>query len=64
VCASRDVIHMLSRMSYEGLDDQRVHLVLRMKEIAHGIVDKQPRVSTARPELLADQVRIKLHWMF
>ncbi|KEH17354.1 transmembrane protein, putative [Medicago truncatula] len=28
---------------------------LRMKEIAHGIVEKQPRVATARPELLADQ---------
>lgn len=57
VCASRDIVHMLSRMSYEGLDDQRMHLVLRMKEIAHGIVDKQPRVAIARPELLADQVR-------
>lgn len=56
VCASRDIVHMLSRMSYEGLDDQRMHLVLRMKEIAHGIVDKQPRVAIARPELLADQV--------
>jgi hypothetical protein len=34
-----------------------MHLVLRMKEIAHGIVEKQPRVATTRPELLADQVR-------
>ena len=57
MCASRDILHMLSRMSYEGLDDQRMHLVLRMKEIAHAFVDKQPRVATARPELLADQVR-------
>jgi len=44
-------------MSYEGLDDQRMHFVLRMKEIAHGIVDKQPRVATVRPELHVDQVR-------
>jgi hypothetical protein len=57
VCASKDIVHMLSRISYEGLDDQGMHLVLRMKEIAHGIVEKQPRVATARPELLADQVR-------
>ncbi|XP_073223144.1 serine/threonine-protein phosphatase 7-like isoform X2 [Cicer arietinum] len=56
VCASRDIIHILGRMSYEGLDDQRMNLVLRMKEIAHGIVDKQPGVAIARPELLADQV--------
>lgn len=48
---------MLSRMSFEGLDDQRMHLVLRMKEIAHGIVDKQPRVAITRSEILADQVR-------
>ena len=57
MCASRDIVHMLSRMSYEGLDDQRMHFVLRMKEIAHGIVDKQPRVATVRPELHVDQVR-------
>ncbi|XP_058748949.1 serine/threonine-protein phosphatase 7-like isoform X2 [Vicia villosa] len=56
VCASRDIIHMLSRMSYEGLDDQRMHLVLRMKELAHGIVDKQPRVAITRSEILEDQV--------
>lgn len=55
--ASRDIIQILSRMSYEGLDDQRMHLVLRMKEIAHGIIDKQHRVPISRPELLADQVR-------
>ncbi|CAI8612000.1 unnamed protein product [Vicia faba] len=56
VCASRDIVHMLSRMSYEGLDDQRMHLVLRMKEIAHGIVDKQPRVAITTSEILVDQV--------
>ncbi|XP_061371074.1 serine/threonine-protein phosphatase 7-like [Gastrolobium bilobum] len=52
VCASRDIVQILSRMSYEGLDDQRMHLVLRMKEIAHGIMDKQPTVA---PDLLAEQ---------
>ncbi|KAE9600423.1 putative protein-serine/threonine phosphatase [Lupinus albus] len=55
VCASRDIIQILSRMSYEGLDDQQMRLVLRMKELAHGIVDKQPRVATTRPDLLVDQ---------
>lgn len=44
-------------MSFEGLDDQRMHLVTRMKEIAHGVVDKQPRVAIARPNLLAEEVR-------
>ncbi|KAK7271983.1 hypothetical protein RJT34_28297 [Clitoria ternatea] len=56
VYASRDIIQILSRMSFEGLDDQRIHLVMRMKEIAHGIIDKQPRVAITRPHLLADQV--------
>ncbi|KAK7261685.1 hypothetical protein RIF29_28002 [Crotalaria pallida] len=56
VSASRDIIQVLSRMSYEGLDEQRMHLVLRMKELAHGIVDKQPRVAITRPDLLVDQV--------
>ncbi|KAK7402253.1 hypothetical protein VNO78_14372 [Psophocarpus tetragonolobus] len=56
VCASRDIIQILSRMSFEGLDDQRMHLVTRMKEIAHGIVDKQPRVPLTKPDLLAEQV--------
>lgn len=63
VCASRDIIHILGRMSYEGLDDQRMNLVLRMKEIAHGIVDKQPGVAIARPELLADQFYRFALWM-
>lgn len=57
MCASRDIIQILSRMSYEGMDDQRMHLVLRMKEIAHGIIDKQPRVAITRPDLLTEQVR-------
>ncbi|XP_020223394.1 serine/threonine-protein phosphatase 7 isoform X1 [Cajanus cajan] len=56
VCASRDIIQILSRISFEGLDDQRMHLVTRMKDIAHGIIDKQPRVAIARPDLLAEQV--------
>ncbi|RDX62247.1 Serine/threonine-protein phosphatase 7, partial [Mucuna pruriens] len=56
VCASRDIIQILSRMSFEGLDDQRMHLVMRMKEIAHGVIDKQPRVALTRPDLLAEQV--------
>ncbi|KAL2332259.1 hypothetical protein Fmac_019840 [Flemingia macrophylla] len=56
VCASRDIIQILSRISFEGLDDQRTHLVMRMKDIAHGILDKQPRVAITRPELLAEQV--------
>ncbi|XP_027342035.1 serine/threonine-protein phosphatase 7-like isoform X2 [Abrus precatorius] len=43
-------------MSFEGLDDQRMHLVMRMKEIAHGIIDKQPRVTITRPDLLEEQV--------
>jgi len=57
VCASRDIIEVLSRMSFEGLDDQRMHLALRMKEIAHGIVDKQARVAVTRHDVLAEQVR-------
>ncbi|OIW03768.1 hypothetical protein TanjilG_30044 [Lupinus angustifolius] len=56
VSASRDIIQLLSRMSYESLDDQQMHLVLRMKELAHGIVDKQPRVAATGPDLLVDQV--------
>lgn len=56
VCASRDIIQILSRVSFEGLDDQRMHLVMRMKEIAHGIIDKQPRVAISRADLLAEQV--------
>ncbi|BAT91727.1 hypothetical protein LR48_Vigan05g201200 [Vigna angularis] len=56
VCSSRDIIQILSRMSFEGLDDQRMHLVTRMKEIAHGVIDKQPRVAIARPNLLAEEV--------
>nr|KYP58399.1 Serine/threonine protein phosphatase 7 [Cajanus cajan] len=51
-----DIIQILSRISFEGLDDQRMHLVTRMKDIAHGIIDKQPRVAIARPDLLAEQV--------
>ncbi|KAL5152433.1 hypothetical protein HKD37_13G038568 [Glycine soja] len=57
VCASRDIIQILSRMSFEGLDDQSMHLVMRMKEIANGVIDKQPRVAITRPDLLAEQVR-------
>jgi len=57
VCASRDIIQILSRISFEGLDDQRMHLVTRMKEIAHGVIDKQPQVAIARPNLLAEEVR-------
>ena len=57
MCASRDIIQILSRMSYEGLDDQQMNLVLRMKEIAHGIIDKQPRVAITRADLLAEQGR-------
>ncbi|KAG4978863.1 hypothetical protein JHK86_038337 [Glycine max] len=56
VCASRDIIQILSRMSFEGLDDQSMHLVMRMKEIANGVIDKQPRVAITRPDLLAEQV--------
>ncbi|QCE09074.1 serine/threonine-protein phosphatase 7-like isoform X1 [Vigna unguiculata] len=56
VCASRDIIQILSRISFEGLDDQRMHLVTRMKEIAHGVIDKQPQVAIARPNLLAEEV--------
>lgn len=55
VCASRDIIQILSRVSFEGLDDQRMHLVMRMKEIAYGIIDKQPRVAISRADLLAEQ---------
>lgn len=61
VCASKDIIEVLSRMSYDGLDDQRMHLVLRMKEIAHGIVDKQARVAITRHDILAEQVRVLRH---
>ncbi|KAJ7979134.1 Serine/threonine-protein phosphatase [Quillaja saponaria] len=58
VGASRDIIEILSRMSYEGLDDQRVQSVLRMKEIAHGIIDKQAKVATTRQDdKLGEQVR-------
>lgn len=57
MCASRDIIQILSRMSFEGLDDQSMHLVMRMKEIANGVIDKQPRVAITRPDLLAEQVR-------
>ncbi|MED6197026.1 hypothetical protein PIB30_052878 [Stylosanthes scabra] len=56
VCASRDIIQLLSRMSFEGLDDQQINLVLRMKEIARRIIDKQPRVAITRPDLLEEQV--------
>lgn len=63
VLASRDIIQFLSRMSYEGLDDQRMHLVLRMKEIARGIIDKQLRVAMSGPELLADQFFRLALWM-
>ncbi|CAJ1955458.1 unnamed protein product [Sphenostylis stenocarpa] len=56
VCASRDIIQILSRISFDGVDDQRMHLVTRMKEIAHRIIDKQPRVAIPRPDLLAEQV--------
>ncbi|XP_025613675.1 serine/threonine-protein phosphatase 7 isoform X2 [Arachis hypogaea] len=58
VCASRDIIRLLSRMSYEGLDDQQMNLLLRMNEIAHRIIDKQPRVAIARPNLLVEQVAL------
>ncbi|KAI4329104.1 hypothetical protein L6164_021404 [Bauhinia variegata] len=58
VCASRDIIEILNRLSYEGLDDQRLHLVLRMKEIAHGIIDKQAGVAISRHDILAEQVGI------
>ena len=57
VCASRDIIQILSRMSYEGLDDEQMNLVLRMKEIAHGIIVKQPTVAITSPDLLAEQGR-------
>ncbi|CAL0322086.1 unnamed protein product [Lupinus luteus] len=55
-CASRDIIQLLSRMCYEGLDDQQMHSVLRMKELAHGIFYKQPRVAATGPDLLVDKV--------
>ncbi|XP_028774403.1 serine/threonine-protein phosphatase 7 isoform X2 [Neltuma alba] len=58
VCASRDIIEVISRVSFEGLDDQRVHLVLRMKEIAHGIADKQARAAITRHDMLAEQVAV------
>lgn len=61
VCASRDIIQILSRMSFEGLDDQSMHLVMRMKEIANGVIDKQPRVAITRPDLLAEQLIIRSH---
>ncbi|XP_057458115.1 serine/threonine-protein phosphatase 7-like isoform X3 [Lotus japonicus] len=56
VCASRDIIQILSRMSYEGLDEQRMHLVLRMRDIANGVIDKQHRVAITKPDSLSEQV--------
>lgn len=58
VSASRDIIEVISRMSFEGLDDQRMRLVLRMKEIAHGVADKQARVAVTRHDILAEQVGV------
>lgn len=42
----RDVVNILGRLSCDGLGEEEVEKVLRMKEIAMGIVSKRPRVVT------------------
>ncbi|VVA24044.1 PREDICTED: serine/threonine-phosphatase [Prunus dulcis] len=46
VDSCRDVVNILGRLSCDGLGEEEVEKVLRMKEIAMGIVSKRPRVVT------------------